>query len=141
MSIRIAKHFVHIFLKSLKLYRYLLLSYHWQVVFKKKPREVTRFIMSYFYTCRCKHWFCLHLPCTAALTKVKGCYSRFHFHVLDYCQWLRIPHDLLMPHKQIELWGITSTSGHFRPYQIQTANIHFKFQYELCVVASLEQRN
>ena len=27
--------------------------------------------------------------------------------------------------KRIELWGIRSTSGHFRPYQIQTANIHF----------------
>ena len=32
-----------------------------------------------------------------------------------------------MPRKQIELWDITSTSGNFRPYQIQTANIHFKF--------------
>ena len=32
----------------------------------------------------------------------------------------------IIPHKQIELWGITSTSGNFRPYQIQTANIHFK---------------
>ena len=32
---------------------------------------------------------------------------------------------LTMPHKQIELWGITATSGNFRPYPIQTANIHF----------------
>ena len=39
---------------------------------------------------------------------MKGCYSRFHFHVLDYCQWLR------MPHKQIDLWGIASTSGHIK---------------------------
>ena len=31
-----------------------------------------------------------------------------------------------MPRKQIELWDIRSTSGNFRPYQIQTANIHFK---------------
>ena len=31
----------------------------------------------------------------------------------------------IMPRKQIELWGIKSTSGNFRPYQIQTANIHF----------------
>ena len=31
-----------------------------------------------------------------------------------------------IPHKQIELWDITSSSGNFRPYQIQTANIHFK---------------
>ena len=31
-----------------------------------------------------------------------------------------------LPRKQIELWGIKSTSGNFRPYQIQTANIHFK---------------
>ena len=30
-----------------------------------------------------------------------------------------------MSRKQIELWGIKSTSGNFRPYQIQTANIHF----------------
>ena len=30
-----------------------------------------------------------------------------------------------VPRKQIELWDITSTSGNFRPYQIQTANIHF----------------
>ena len=62
--------------------------------------------------------------------KVKRCYSRFHFHVLDYCQWLRMPDDLFIPecpHKQTELWDITSTSGHFRSYQIQTANIHCKF--------------
>ena len=61
--------------------------------------------------------------------KVKKCYSRFHFHVLDYCQWLRIPGELSilrMACKQIELCDITSTSGNFRPYQIQTANIHFK---------------
>ena len=40
-----------------------------------------------------------------------------------------MPDDLFipgMPRKQIELWDITSTSGNFRPYQIQTANIHFK---------------
>ena len=30
-----------------------------------------------------------------------------------------------MSRKQIELWGIKSTSGNFRPYQIQTATIHF----------------
>ena len=29
-----------------------------------------------------------------------------------------------MHHKLIELWGIISTSGNFRPYQIQTAFIH-----------------
>ena len=32
-----------------------------------------------------------------------------------------------MHRKQIELWGIKSTSGNFRSYQIQTAIIHFKF--------------
>ena len=45
-----------------------------------------------------------------------------------------MPHYLFcprIPYKQIELWGITSTSGNFRPYQIQTANIHFKFQKAL----------
>ena len=26
--------------------------------------------------------------------KVKGCYSRFHFHVLDYCKLLRMHDDL-----------------------------------------------
>ena len=60
--------------------------------------------------------------------KVKGCYSRFNFHVLVYCQWLRMPWWSIYPimhHKQIELWGIIPTSGNFRPYQIQTANIHF----------------
>ena len=60
---------------------------------------------------------------------MKKCYSRFHFHVLDDCQRLRIPKDLSiprMPRKQIELWDITLTSGNFRSYQIQTANIHFK---------------
>ena len=30
-----------------------------------------------------------------------------------------------IPRKEIELWGIKSTAGNFRPYQIQTANIHF----------------
>ena len=65
--------------------------------------------------------------------KVKGCYSRFHLHVLDYCQWLRMPDYLIcprIPHKQIG--GITSTSGNFRPYQIQTANIHFKESFPVC---------
>ena len=33
-----------------------------------------------------------------------------------------------MPRKQIELWDITSTSVNFRPYQIQTANIHLTSQ-------------
>ena len=40
-----------------------------------------------------------------------------------------MPDDLSiprLPRKQIELWDTTSTSGNFRPYQIQTANIHFK---------------
>ena len=44
-----------------------------------------------------------------------------------------MPDDLSiprMPRKQIELWDITSTSGNFRPYQIQTANIHFKVPSE-----------
>ena len=36
-----------------------------------------------------------------------------------------------MPRKQIELWDITSTSGNFRPYQIQTANIYFN-QFCVC---------
>ena len=60
---------------------------------------------------------------------MKKCYSRFHFHVLDYCKWLRMPDELSiprMPSKQIELWDITSPSGNFQPYQIQTENIHFK---------------
>ena len=39
-----------------------------------------------------------------------------------------MPDDFIyprMPRKQIEVWGIKSTSGNFRPYQTQTANIHF----------------
>ena len=59
---------------------------------------------------------------------VKKCYSRFHFYVLDYCQWLCMPDELSiprMPRNRI----ITSTSGNFRPYQIQTANIHFKVSW------------
>ena len=68
--------------------------------------------------------------------KVKWCYSTFHFHVLDYCWWLRMPDYHIcprIPHNHIELWGITSTSGNFRPYQIQTANIHFKVSiHSLC---------
>ena len=47
------------------------------------------------------------------------CYSRFHFHVLNYCQKLR-RHDNLsvqrMPRRQIELWNITLTPGNFWPY-------------------------
>ena len=44
-----------------------------------------------------------------------------------------------MPRKQIELWDITSTSGNFRPYQIQTAIIHFKYgiKARLLVIHSL----
>ena len=44
-----------------------------------------------------------------------------------------MPEDLSipgMPRKQIEIWDITSNSGNFRPYQIQTANIHFKVSSE-----------
>ena len=37
-----------------------------------------------------------------------------------------------IPHKQIELWGITTTSGNFRSYQIQTANIHFNARNIFC---------
>ena len=40
-----------------------------------------------------------------------------------------MPDDFIyprMPRKQIELWGIKSNSGNFRPYQIQIANNHFK---------------
>ena len=40
-----------------------------------------------------------------------------------------MPDDFIyprMPRKQIELLGIKSTSGNFRPYQIKTTNIHFK---------------
>ena len=40
-----------------------------------------------------------------------------------------MPGDFIYPRmrrKQIELWGIKSTSGNFRPYQIKTANIPFK---------------
>ena len=71
------------------------------------------------------------LVMTLVKLKVKRCYSRFHFHVLDYCQWLRTPDDSIsprIPRKQIELWGIKSTSGNFRSYQIQTATIHFNLQ-------------
>ena len=71
--------------------------------------------------------------------KVKECYSRFNFHVLDYFQWLRMRDSLSILGciiKKIQLWGIISTSGNFRPYQIQTAFIslncyvwlnHFRF--------------
>ena len=71
-----------------------------------------------------QHW--LYVP----YFKVKKCYSRFHFHVLYYCQWLRMPKDLSIPRmssKQSELWDIKSTSGNIRPFQIQTANIHFNW--------------
>ena len=37
----------------------------------------------------------------------------------------------IMPHKQIELWDITLTSGNFHPYQIQTANIHFSLNSDV----------
>ena len=72
---------------------------------------------------------------------MKKCYSRFHFHVLDYCQWLRIPDELSiprMPRKQFELGDITSTSGNFRSYQIQRANIHFKLPNHYCVLRRVE---
>ena len=42
-----------------------------------------------------------------------------------------MPDDFIyprMPRKQIELWGIKSTSGNFQPYQIQTANIYFNYK-------------
>ena len=38
-----------------------------------------------------------------------------------------------MPCKQIERWGIKSTSDNFRPYQIQTANIHFNNKIQIVV--------
>ena len=55
-----------------------------------------------------------------------------------------MPEDLSipkMPRKQIELWDITSTSGNFRPYQIQTANIHFKRLFEKDQDAFKERRH
>ena len=43
----------------------------------------------------------------STLLKVKGCYSTFNIHVLDYCQGLRMRGKSINPkihHKQIELW-------------------------------------
>ena len=40
-----------------------------------------------------------------------------------------------VPHNQIELWDITSTSGNFRPYQILTANIRFNFALCACILS------
>ena len=45
-----------------------------------------------------------------------------------------------MHHKQIELWGITSTSGNFRPYQIQTALIPFKQKIDVMNLLALKKR-
>ena len=65
--------------------------------------------------------------------------KRFHFHVLDYCQWLRIPDDLIcpmMPHKQIELWGITSTSGHIK-FKQQTFTKVLKIKIHVITLYSI----
>ena len=46
------------------------------------------------------------LSCQFRCVKVKRCYSRFHIHVLNYCQRLRMPYDFIYPimhRKQIEL--------------------------------------
>ena len=51
-----------------------------------------------------------------------------------------MPNDLSIPRmsrKQIELWDITSTSGNLRPYQIQTANVHFRAYISLTMGRTL----
>ena len=55
--------------------------------------------------------------------KVKRCYSRFNFHVLDYCQWLRNRSDLSIPDCIINKWNygvshqLLATSGHSKSKQ------------------------
>ena len=55
--------------------------------------------------------------------KVKGCYSRFYFHVLDHCQWLRMPSDLSARECLINklnygvLRQFPTTSGHIKSKQ------------------------
>ena len=54
-----------------------------------------------------------------------------------------MPDDFIyprIPHKQIQLWGIKSTSGNFRPYQIQTVNIHFKLGIPNAVLLPIKDR-
>ena len=46
----------------------------------------------------------------------------------------------IMHRNQIELWGIKSTSGNFRPYQIQTANIHFNRLVDYTLASANENR-
>ena len=57
LSTMIAKHCVHVFLKSLKL----------KIYYSKGNNS---FILFYLWACKCKHSSCLHLPCTAALREL-----------------------------------------------------------------------
>ena len=60
--------------------------------------------------------------------RMKGCYSRFYYHVFDYCQWLRIRGSLSIKEcikKEIELWVLhmrISLTFNFRQLAIANPN-------------------
>ena len=69
LSTMIAKHCGQVFLKTLKLYRYLLFFIVDLILLKFFYfKGINSFILIYIQACKCKHSSCLHLPCTAALS-------------------------------------------------------------------------
>ena len=89
------------------------------------------FIMSYQGNIR----LILFILCPTRLCsflKVKGCYSRFNFHVLDYGQWLRMPHDLWIRECLINklnygvLHQLPATAGHIN-FKQQTFTFMFNW--------------
>ena len=70
---------------------------------------------------------------------MKKCYSRFHFHVLDYCQGLRMPHDHLFLDCLVNkmnygiLHQLPATSGHIKSKQ-QTFTLNNLKKCGVCIL-------
>ena len=96
--------------------------------FKPAPHSPAAQLSSYFRAAKLKRillfWYCKQY------VKVNGCYSNltFMFCIIANDCACGMNYHPRMHHKQIEIWGITSTSGNFRPYQIQIAFIHFNVE-------------
>ena len=55
---------------------------------------VFKFLLGMSTKDKVKTQYMCHLDLLLIFIKMKVCYSQFNFHVLDYCQWLRMCDDL-----------------------------------------------
>ena len=93
---------------------------------------ITHFLVWRYFDPRCMYW---KSPVWIArlvrdLRSATRDFTFMFWIIANDCACLTILSIPRLPRKQIELWGIKSTSGNFPPYQIQTATFHFKV-YEI----------